>query len=89
VSFFSWFGFLFGDGVVSSVTSLPMVRDWGGWMEAAWHGRLVRGRTAALRLGLKFGFFHYEIVDGAFEAGVGLVACRSDPRPDPLAPSRK
>jgi hypothetical protein len=38
---------------VSSVTSLPMVRDWGGWMEAAWQGRLVRGRTVALRLGLK------------------------------------
>jgi hypothetical protein len=30
VSFFSWFGFLFGDGFVSSVTSLPMVKDWGG-----------------------------------------------------------
>ena len=29
-----------------------------------------------------FGFFHDEVVDGAFETVVGFISCRADSKPD-------
>jgi hypothetical protein len=70
--------FYLGDGLVSSVTSLPMVKDWGGWMEEmVFYGVIMPLRSEAGSFGhcpARFlgEFFHYVHHRGCDHHSLGI-----------------